>query len=249
MVSKVADEPQPLAPSGTKGWGSAGESWAGLGEAVSRTDLIADVMKRSILDGTLAPGEHLTERDVAGRLGVSKTPVRDAFKLLRLTGLVEVTSFQRVRVRRIDAELISELYQARHLIEPLAVGLAVDVRGGQPNPVARHALEDSQAANHASDMASVSLANRRFHRELYQACPNRFLLQQLDQLQDLTSLSATVGWRHSESSSREAVQHEAILGAFETGDRDETVRLLAAHIHDAAEVLLEAVAQNTDHES
>lgn len=238
-----------MASLGTKSREAAGAPWAGLGEAVSRTDLIADVMKRAILDGTLAPGEQLTERDIAERLGVSKTPVRDAFKLLRLTGLVEVTSFQRVRVRSIDAELVSELYQARHLIEPLAVGLAVDERGQQPNPVARRALQDSEAANRASDMASVSLANRRFHREMYQACPNRFLLQQLDQLQDLTSLSATVGWRRLGSSSREAVQHEAILAAFENGDRDETVRLLAGHIHDAEVVLLEAMARDTDNES
>lgn len=249
MASAVAGESHPLASLGGKDRDGAGKPWTGIGDAVSRTDLIADVMKRSILDGTLAPGEQLTERDIAERLGVSKTPVRDAFKLLRLTGLVEVTSFQRVRVRSIDADLVSELYQARHLIEPLAVGLAVDKRGRKPNSVARLALEDAEAANLASDMASVSLANRRFHREMYQACPNRFLLQQLDQLQDLTSLSATVGWRRVGSSSREAVQHQAILAAFENGDRDETVRLLAGHIHDAEAVLLKAMAPDEDHES
>lgn len=221
-------------------------SWAALGDAVSRTDLVAGAMRRAILDGSLAPGEQLTERDVASRLGVSKTPVRDALKLLRLTGLVEVSSFQRVRVRRIDRALVTELYQARHLIEPISVGLAIEHRGAREDPVARRALADAKAANEAGDMASVSLSNRIFHRELYHDCPNRFLQQELDQLQDLTALSATVGWRKSKSSEREATQHREILDAFEDGDRDRAVRLVALHVEGATKVLLDAIGDDLD---
>lgn len=216
------------------------DSLAIVGKPVSRTDLVVDAIRRAILNGSMAPGETLSERDVAARLGVSKTPVRDALKLLLLTGLVEISPFQRMMVRRVDEALITELYETRRLLEPVAVGLSV-----QRHPVARfaearQALGESTVAFAAADMVGVSLANRRFHRGLYQRCENRFLVQHLDQLQDLTALSATLGWPRS-TSAREADEHRAILEAYEDGARERVVELVDQHIANAHAMLVSTV--------
>lgn len=205
-----------------------------LGEPVSRTDLLVEAIKRSILDGTLAPGTALSEREIASRFGVSKTPVRDALRLLRSTGLVEISSFQRVTVRQVDAALIRELFESRLLIEPHAAGLAIDARGAKALPDAHAALADAAKADEDDDVAAVGLANRRFHRALYAGCGNRFLVEHLDRLQDLTALSATVGWRQIRTNREEAVEHEAILVAYEKGTRDRAVDLLHQHVASAA---------------
>lgn len=204
-----------------------------LGEPVSRTDLLVEAIKRSILDGTLPAGMALSEREIGSRFGVSKTPVRDALRLLRSTGLVEINSFQRVTVRQVDIALIRELFQSRLLVEPHAVGLAVELRGAAPAPGARAALADAAAADEADDVAAVGLANRRFHRELYAACGNRFHVEHLDRLQDLTALSATAGWRIVRTNRDEAREHDAILAAYEKGDRDTTFTLMHQHVADA----------------
>ncbi|HEY0804317.1 MAG TPA: GntR family transcriptional regulator [Pseudonocardiaceae bacterium] len=210
-----------------------------LGEPRTRTDLVVNAIKAAILNGSLPTGQSLSERDLAARLNVSKTPVREALKLLRATGLVEVGAYQQVNVRRIDGALVNELYQARLLIEPHAVGLAVLARGHQPTPEATSALADARSAAAADDLATVSLANRRFHRLLYAQCGNRFLIDQLDQLQDLTALAATVGWRHSRTDWEEADEHAAVLAAFEEGDSALANDLMRHHIGAARTHILE----------
>lgn len=207
------------------------------GEPVSRTDLLVQAIRRAILDGSLAPGTALSEREIAGRFGVSKTPVRDALRLLRSSGLVEISSFQRVTVRKVDSELIRELYQSRLIVEPEAIGMAIDRRGRAPRPEAHAALGDATKADEADDVAALGLANRRFHRELYVPCGNRFLVEHLDHLQDLTALAATVGWRLVRTNRQEAVEHAALLDAYENGDRTSAVELLRRHVAAAAEHL------------
>ncbi|MFD9736572.1 GntR family transcriptional regulator [Umezawaea sp. NPDC059074] len=212
--------------------------FAPLGEPRTRTDLVVDALKVAILDGSLPPGHPLSERDLAARMGVSKTPVREALKLLRSTGLVELGAYQQVTVRRVDSALVSELYHARLVIEPHAVGLAAHGRGRTPLPEARTALEEAVVAASADDLATASLANRRFHRLLYAECGNRFLVDQLDQLRDLTALAATVGWRQGRTDREEAAEHAAILAAFEQGDEELATDLMRAHIATARTHLL-----------
>lgn len=216
--------------------GASVESLMIVGKPVSRTDLVVEAIRRAILSGSMAPGETLSERDVAARLGVSKTPVRDALKLLLLTGLVEMSPLQRMMVRRIDEALITELYETRRILEPVAVGLSVQRHPVSCFVAAREALSESAQALEAGDRVGVSLANRRFHRGLYQGCENRFLLQQLDQLQDLTALTATLGWPRP-TSTREAEEHQAILEAYEAEDRDRAVELVDQHVLNAHAVL------------
>jgi DNA-binding GntR family transcriptional regulator len=204
--------------------------FAPLGEPRTRTDLVVDAIKLAILNGSIAPGQPLSERDLAARLGVSKTPVREALKLLRSTGLVELGAYQQVNVRRIDGVLVNELYQARLLIEPHAVGLTVRTRGRGAWPDATAALAEALAAAQADDLATVSLANRRFHRLLYAQCGNRFLIDQLDQLQDVTALAATVGWRHGRTDREEADEHAEVLAAVERGDASQATKLMHRHI-------------------
>jgi DNA-binding GntR family transcriptional regulator len=109
----------------------------------------------------------------------------------------------------------------------------VHARGSRPTPEATAALSDAVTAAAADDLAAVSLANRRFHQLLYTQCGNRFLISQLDQLQDITALAATVGWRHGRTDREEAAEHEAILAAFEKGDPALATDLMHRHIDTA----------------
>lgn len=209
---------------------------APLGEPRTRTDLVVDSIRTAILNGVFRPGQALSERDLAARLGVSKTPVREALKLLRSTGLVELGAYQQVNVRRVNRDLVDELYRARLLIEPHAVALAVEARGAQPEPRATAALNEAAAAD---DLATVSQANRRFHQLLYAQCGNRFLTDQLDQLQDITALAATEGWRHGRTDREEANEHTRILAAYEQGDAPQAAELMRQHIDTALTHILQ----------
>ena len=189
-----------------------------------------DAIKHAILAGEFRPGEPLVETDLAGVLGVSKTPVREALKTLAGAGLVTMSPYKGASVRTVDDELVRSIYDVRLLLEPEAVRRSVSGGGGWE--AARQALARS---GRAAGPADRSLANRDFHRGLYRGCGNALLIQMLDDLRDQTALVSAAAWRRAPAGGTptwqaEAAEHEAILAAATAGDASTAARLLNDHI-------------------
>ena len=111
----------------------------------SRTVVVLDAIKHAILTGRLRPGQALIETDLAGLLGVSKTPVREALKTLAGAGLVTMSPYKGATVRTVDDDLVRSVYDLRLLLEPEAVRRAVaygghgdGARSGTPGTPASH---------------------------------------------------------------------------------------------------------------
>jgi DNA-binding GntR family transcriptional regulator len=192
----------------------------------SRTEAVLDAIKHAILTGELSPGQPLVETELADRLGVSKTPVREALKTLAGTGLVEMLPYKGAAVRRVDRELARAVYDMRLLLEPVAVGRTA--LAGISLAAAHAALA---AAGAATDVATRSLANRWFHRVLYAGCGNPLLVAKLDDLRDQTALVSSVAWSAQPASwQAEAREHQEILVAAEAGDAQLARALTRGHI-------------------
>jgi DNA-binding GntR family transcriptional regulator len=222
------------APSAAHGNG-AGFLASVAGAVPSRTVVVLDAIRHAILTGRLRPGQAMVETDLAGMLGVSKTPVREALKTLAGAGLVTMSPYKGATVRTVDDDLVRSVYDLRLLLEPEAVRRAVTrdnvtatAQGGAD--AAWRALERSALA---TDRADRSLANRDFHRALYLDCGNALLVQVLDDLRDQTALVSAAAWQHAPTWQAEAAEHEAILRAAtagDAGDADAASALLTAHI-------------------
>jgi DNA-binding GntR family transcriptional regulator len=207
---------------------------ATIGAVPSRTVLVLDAIKRAILVGELRPGQPLVETDLAGLLGVSKTPVREALKTLAGAGLVTMSPYKGATVRSVDDDLVRSVYDLRLLLEPEAVRRAVHQAGpGADWAEARSALGRS---GRSADRAARSLANRDFHRALYGGCGNTLLIGVLDGLRDQTALVSAAAWQRTPmwqgtpSWQAEAAEHEAILAAAVAGDADTAAQRLTGHI-------------------
>ncbi|WP_370072201.1 GntR family transcriptional regulator [Streptacidiphilus sp. MAP5-3] len=192
----------------------------------SRTEAVLDAIKHSILTGELQPGQALVETELAERLGVSKTPVREALKTLAGSGLVTMSPYKGAAVREVDRELARCVYDMRLLLEPVAAGRTTAVARGDWAQAA-HALE---RADRAADAADRSMANRAFHRALYAGCGNPLLVESLDELRDQTALVSSAAWARQPSWEQEAHEHRAILRAAQDGDADQVRRLMRGHI-------------------
>ena len=196
------------------------------GVTPSRTEAVLDAVKHAILTGELSPGQALVETELAERLGVSKTPVREALKTLAGSGLVEMLPYKGAAVRQVDRELARAVYDMRLLLEPVAVGRTT--QAGITLTAAHTALD---AADTARDAAERSLANRAFHRVLYAGCGNPLLIQKLDELRDQTALVSSVAWSAQPASwPVEAREHRDILAAAEAGDARLVRALTRGHI-------------------
>ena len=195
------------------------------GALPSRTEAVLEAIKHAILTGEFKPGQALVETDLAAKLGVSKTPVREALKTLAGTGLVTMSPYKGGAVREMDRAHARCIYDMRLLLEPVAAGRTVATRNDWS--AARRALE---AADVSVDAADRSLANRAFHREMYLGCGNPLLVRTLDGLRDQTALVSAAAWAQRPSWEREAAEHRAILAAAEGGDGDEVRNLMRSHI-------------------
>ena len=229
-----------------------------VGAIPLRTAAVLDAIKHAILAGELRPGQSLVEAELAQRLGVSKTPVREALKTLAGAGLVTMSPYRGATVRAIDAGTARSIYDMRLLLEPEAVrravlraaGSAADGSTGDGSTADASTADGSTAdgsaadgpaglaaaraaldrADAASDEAERSLANRDFHRALYLDCGNPLLAGALDDLRDQTALVSAAAWQQEPSWRQEAGEHRAILAAAAAGDADHAARLVAAHI-------------------
>ncbi|QMU96473.1 GntR family transcriptional regulator [Microbacterium esteraromaticum] len=205
-----------------------------VGEAISRGDRVVEVLRNAILEGQFSPGQPLIERELASVLGISKTPVREALKQLVASGLVTKGVGQGMIVRVIDRRVVIDSAVARAGVEPYALRLAVEARGAAPWPEARDQLEASRQHLLAGRVAEHGLANRQFHRVLYSASGNAFLIDFLSNLSDLGTLIATTGWRLGGADEQEVLEHARIIDAAERGEAAHASELLRHHIETAA---------------
>jgi len=200
-----------------------------LAPLTSHSDRVAESLRNAILSGQLRPDEVLVERKLAEMLGVSKTPVREALIMLSSTGLVTLTRNRGMTVRRLTLVDVQQVYEERVLLEPWAVAQAI--AGGEIDFDAAAATMD-KAGEHAEagDATALTITNRQFHRALYSACENRFVVNALDQLQDLTSLAIGLLWENWPTWQAENVEHQEILQAARAGDAPKAEALMRLHI-------------------
>ncbi|MET4590670.1 GntR family transcriptional regulator [Arthrobacter sp. 754] len=198
----------------------------GLLPASSRTGLVVEALRRSILTGELPAGQALVETELARRFGISKTPVREALKTLVGAGLVTMSEYKGATVRVVDEEMARSVFDVRTLLEPVAVARTVE--RGLDLELAQDALD---RASSAKDEAERSLANRDFHQLLYSNCGNPVLMNMLDGLREQTALISVNAWIQQPSWETEAAEHAEILAAARKGDAGRAAELVLNHIH------------------
>jgi DNA-binding GntR family transcriptional regulator len=207
----------------------------------SRTELVLEEIRRAILTRELLPGQPLVEMELAQRLGVSKTPVREALKLLSGSGLVTFNPYKGASVRVVDQSLARDVYDVRMLLEPEAVRRSVLAGDKSLLAEARTALDAARAAVQASEKGQLSLVNRTFHQALYRGCGNPLLISVLDDLRDRAALISVVGWQNSPSWTHEGEEHAAVLAAAEAGDADGAANLIRQHIQGFLDRILNVI--------
>ncbi|MBX5441753.1 MAG: GntR family transcriptional regulator [Solirubrobacteraceae bacterium] len=201
-------------------------------------DLVHDRLRSAILRGEFAPGEELQQVPLAERLGVSRTPLREAFRLLQREGLLEASPNRSYRVTAFSAEDLEELYVTFLPLQALAIRLTIP-RLTSEDIAAMHgdlAQMDHFASNH--DVEAWERPHREFHRRLVQHAGRR-VVELLDQLSDHAGRYRRV---YLEGTSygfdAAAVEHREILDAVAAGDADQAAARLAHHLaHTAFDVL------------
>jgi len=142
----------------------------------------ARVLREHIVEGRLAPGERLSERDLGARLGVSRTPLREALRLLAAERLVEVRPRRGARVAPLDSTVVEDVYPVLACLERLAVDLACrHIAYGQLGELAA-VVEKMRGARARKDRRRFLALSREFHGTVLSAARNGTLREQQRQL-------------------------------------------------------------------
>lgn len=199
-------------------------------------ELVADEVRRLIVSGHWPQGRRLVETHVAEELGVSRNPVREAFRSLEVEGFVELEPRKGARVAVLSADEAGDLFAVRGALEELAAGLAA--RRRSPDVLAE--LEEVVAAGHvalgAGQLEELPGLNTRFHVGLCEAAGNRQLRTVMGPLRD--RIQWVYAARVRDRAGYSWTEHAAILAAVRAGDETKARRLAGEHIERARDAFL-----------
>jgi phosphonate utilization transcriptional regulator len=175
-------------------------------------------IERMILEGELGPGSKLTEAWLSERLGVSRGPIREAFRMLEEAGLVRQEKNRGVFVRDIPLEEALEIYDLRAAMDELVGRRLAETITPEQMKTARAIVEQMDVAARAGDADTYHLLNLQFHDALVGFAGNRKLIGVYRKLVKELALFRRRNLRDQELLPHSAAEHRAILRAIAAGD-------------------------------
>ena len=198
--------------------------------------LNADIVSKirvDILSGRLTPGEKLGEETTSKNYGVSRTPVREAFKSLEAEGLVEMIPNRGVFVIGLSKEDIRDLFIMRILSETQAVRWAIERRTKEEMDALEESLDFMRFYTERGDVKRMHSINAGFHKRIVAASHNRILIENLTRIQDYIRYSAHVRPNSETDLGTVLKEHTAVFTAFKSGDVEAGAQAMKKHIENS----------------
>jgi DNA-binding GntR family transcriptional regulator len=203
---------------------------------------VRDTLRRLIVQGKLAPLARLNERELCERLGVSRTPLREATRMLAAEGLVELLPNRGARVAAIDRDNIHQTLEVMGALEALAAALACAVASDDAIAAVRTLHAQMVADYKRGDLAAYFARNQAIHLAMVAASGNAVLAQSYRVLNDRVRRVRYMA-NLSRSRWKAAVrEHEEMLAALEARDGERLQELVRDHLARKLTVVTAALA-------
>jgi DNA-binding GntR family transcriptional regulator len=216
-------------PARTTAEGAAG---AQLTSLHTKGDYAYRLVRDQIITGELPSGAIVQQRELAARLGISTTPLREALRRLDGEGLIDLDAHRNARVTELRAEEARDLLELRRSLDPLAAALAAERRSTSDLREIYAALRDLAPLPVEATLEQL-FTHRRFHRAIYRASHNELLIETLDGLWDKADryrMLALQTDRGQEARDIKAREHEQLAQLIAAGDADSARAVMLAHI-------------------
>lgn len=197
-------------------------------------------LRRQILRGELKPGERLMEISLANRLGVSRTPVREAIRKLENDGLVIMIPRRGAHVAEINRQELDDVLEVRKSLDVLALRKAARLITGEEVEELREAEKNfaSLVEEKDPDLTLLGEADVFFHDIMYRATRNRRLIQTLNNLREQMYRFRVEYLKDREKHHTLVREHDDMIEALGKHDEEEAVRLIELHIDNQYQTIL-----------
>jgi DNA-binding GntR family transcriptional regulator len=199
------------------------------GEPLQLTLQAAAQIRGLIIDRVLLPGEKIRQVELAERIGVSRSPLREALRTLESEGVVAYEVNRGYVVARLDDDDLAQIHRMRALLE---YELLRTVR--RPDATLLADLKDldekMMVAIDERSVAEILRYNREFHFSIFELSPLGQFRREVRRLWQMSEgYSAAWWWRQPEVKKRISAEHKAIIGALRKFDPDRLVEICATH--------------------
>lgn len=201
-----------------------------MNEYLPLSDVVFQTLRQAILRGELKPGERLLEVQLAEKLGVSRTPIREAIRKLELEGLVLMIPRKGAEVARITEKNLRDVLEVRKALEELAVSLACDRMTPEDIKSLKRAAKTFKSTLDCRDVTRIAAADVGFHDIIYHATGNDRLIQLLLKLREQMYRYRVEYLKRKEAHSVLLEEHDRIVEMIEQCNHAEAQKVVCAHI-------------------
>ncbi len=194
------------------------------------SERLRESIEEEIATGKLLPGAHLDEVDLATRFGVSRTPIREALRLLLGEGLIETRPQRGAVVAQVTPQRLIEMFEVMAELEGMCARLAARRMSDEELAKIEAAHEACRGSAAARDADAYFYNNERFHYAIYAASHNTFLFEQASALQRKLRPYRRLQLRVRNRPQRSFEEHQAILDALREGDAEKAVQAIRSHV-------------------
>lgn len=201
-----------------------------MNEYLPLRDVVFQTLRQAILRGELQPGERLMEIKLADKLGVSRTPVREAIRKLELEGLVLMIPRRGAEVAEITEKSLRDVLEVRGALEDLAMELACDRITADDIDKMKKAAKDFALSLESGDVTEIAEADVKFHDVIYFATDNQKLIQLLYNLREQMYRYRVEYLKREEAHEVLLKEHEHIIECIENRDKQAAKEAIGEHI-------------------
>ena len=212
-----------------------------MNEYLPLRDVVFNTLRQAILRVELKPGERLMEIQLANKLGVSRTPVREAIRKLELEGLVLMIPRKGAEVADISEKSLKDVLEVREALEELAARLACDKITKEGINRLKEAAQDFRSALKSNDITQMAEADVRFHDVICNATENQKLGQLLNNLREQMYRYRIEYLKDQQVYEKLLSEHEEIIRHIEKGEKDEAARVVSRHIENQAQAVADVI--------
>lgn len=206
---------------------------------LSFTELAYQQIRAQILNNEMSAGFQITEKDLAERLNISRTPTREALLRLAAEGLIDIWPRHGMRVKHISVDDLREIYQIITVLEAAAAGLAARRRPpAETIAEMRRSIAAMDKALSKDDLLAWADADRQFHRQLAQASGNQRLVDVVDTYTGQAHRLRMLTLRLRPKPTNSNRDHEEVVNAIAAGDAKRAEEVHRRHREKSGEMLI-----------
>lgn len=212
-----------------------------MDEFLPLRDVVFNTLRKAILTGELKPGERLMEIHLANKLGVSRTPIREAIRKLELEGLVIMIPRRGAEVAQITEKSLKDVLEVRRALDALCVELACERITEEELTGLREACSEFERATHTKDATTIAAADVALHDIIVHATGNARLIQLINNLSEQMYRYRFEYIKDESRHDKLVEEHRMIYESIVAKDKEQAARAAQLHIDNQEKSIIEQI--------